>query len=211
MHLSIDSDITDFDTDQALEMCEQTFEHDIVGGIYVTRNTTRTFPTSMFFPGTSVEMAVDPTPFPVKYVATGFMAVHRRVFEKLAEDMPLLHEKDGARAFYPFYIPYIVDDDEGNPILLSEDWAFCDRARKAGFGLNINPAIRLGHVSQMVFRLEDMFYDPVKPQPCLLERPGESAQWRIGRNTDNDEEKEPETRQVRRARERSLAKASAAS
>ncbi|KKL64746.1 hypothetical protein LCGC14_2161900 [marine sediment metagenome] len=212
VHLSIDSDITDFDTDAALGMCQQTFKHDIVGGIYVTRNTTRTFPTSMFEPGTSVEMSLDPTPFPVRYVATGFMATHRRVFEKLAEDMPLLHGKDGARAFYPFYIPFIVDDDEGNPILLSEDWAFCHRAKDAGFGTYINPAIRLGHVSQMVFRLEDMFYDPVMPQPCLLERPDNTAKWRIHRSTQNDPKNgSEESRQVRRAQGRKEAKAGAAS
>ena len=212
VHLSIDSDITDFDTDATLGMCEQTFKHDIVGGIYVTRNTTRTFPTTMFEPGTSVEMALDPTPFPVRYVASGFMATHRRVFEKLAESLPLLHGKDGARAFYPFYIPFIVDDDEGNPILLSEDWAFCKRARDAGFGIYTNPAIRLGHVSQMVFRLEDMFYDPVKPQPCLLERPDNTATWRIHRSTEYDHKNgSDESRQVRRARGRKAIKAGAAS
>jgi hypothetical protein len=197
VHLSIDSDITGFTVEDTLRMCEQTMTHDIVAGVYVTRNMDRTFPTSFFEQDVEVEMAFDPTPVPARWVATGFMATHRRVFEKLAEDMPLLHAKDGARSFYPFYIPFIVNNDEGDPILLSEDYAFCERASQAGFGININPAIRLGHVGQITFRVEDMFYKPIKPHPLTIKR-HDGAQWTVK----SMEPPSQESRQVKRAKER---------
>jgi len=200
IHLSIDSDITDFTLEGTLQMCELAMTHDMVGGLYMTRSPTRTYPTSLLFQGKSMVFDQTHRAEPVKYLATGFVATHRRVFEKLAETMPLLHEKDGWRAYYPFYWPLQVDSEEGDPIGLSEDWAFSHRAREAGFGVNIDPAIRIGHMSQMLYRLEDMFYDPVHPHPVVLTRK-EGTTWRL------ESVQPPETRQMRRARERSEAKA----
>lgn len=209
VHLSIDSDIVDFDTDKTLEMCEQTMEHDIVGALYVTRSMERTFPTSFPFQGQEMLLENDPTPVPMQYLATGFMAVHRRVFEKLAEDMPLCHEKDNTRAFYPFYLPFVTDDDEGNPFLLSEDWAFSKRARDAGFGLNLNPSIRLGHASSMVYRIEDMFQEPIAQHALTLERK-DGTHWRLESAKRNGAKaQEPVTmlnRQQRRLQERAKVK-----
>lgn len=202
VHLSIDSDITDFATDKTLEMCEQAMTHDVVGGLYVTRSMERTFPTSFPFQNQEILLGNDPTPVPMEYLATGFMAVHRRVFEKLAEDLPFCHEKDGARAFYPFYLPFVKDDEEGNPFLLSEDWAFSQRARDAGFGLYLNPSIRIGHMSTMLYRIEDMFNKPIAAHALILERT-KGTHWKL-----KSAQQEPEkvSRQQRRAEERATVK-----
>lgn len=211
IHLSIDSDIVDFDTDKTMEMCEQAMTHDVVGGLYVTRSMERTFPTSFPFQGQKMLLENDPTPVPMQYLATGFMAVHRRVFEKLAEDLPLCHAKDGTRAFYPFYLPFVADDDEGEPFLLSEDWAFSQRARDAGFGLNLNPSIRLGHASSMIYRVEDMFNEPIPQHALTLERK-DGTHWRLESAARQGAEKqEPvsvQSRQQRRLQERAKVKAS---
>jgi hypothetical protein len=154
--LSLDSDITGFTKEGIDTLVEQAMTHDIVVGAYICRSRGDSYPSSTFEDGTSIEFNDDPTPQPIKWGATGCMAVHRRVFEAMAETMPLLHMKDEARCFYPFFQTLIYDHEEHGKILLSEDFAFCERARELGFTTYVNPAIRLGHVGPYIFRLEDM-------------------------------------------------------
>lgn len=177
VHLSIDSDIVGFTVEDTQKMCELAMAHDIVGAAYVCRSASRTFPASYYEDGVRVEHAFDHTPVPVRWAATGFLAVHRRVFERLAQDMRLLHEGDGERAFYPFYLPMEYEMENGEAILLSEDYAFCERAKQAGFGCFIDPAVRIGHVGQYIYRLEDTAQPQVDPQPIALTRQGK--RWRI--------------------------------
>jgi hypothetical protein len=160
----------------------------------------------------------DPTPVPVQWIASGCVAVHRRVFEAMAETMPLLHESDGIRAFYPFYQSMHYDaGGEIGKILLSEDYAFSERAKALGFTCYINPAIRIGHVGPYTYRLEDMTDDYLVNQPIAITRQG--RYWRteserrkatpeeMGRIPEGEGEAirkrfEPETRAERRRREK---------
>lgn len=180
VHLSIDSDITGFEKDQIDLMVEQAMEYSIVGAVYICRSTARTFPATFFEDEQSIEFAVDPTPQPVRWSATGCLAVHRRVFEKMVDqfEMPLLHQSDGLRAYYDFYdtMQYDAGGDVGL-IKLSEDYAFSERARQAGFTSYVNPAVRLGHIGPYIHRLEDMAQTPLKPQPVRLTHIG--RHWRI--------------------------------
>jgi hypothetical protein len=177
VHLSIDSDIVEFEKDAIDKMCEQAEKYDIVGAVYICRSTSRTFPATFFNDGGAIEFAFDPTPKPVMWVATGCLAVHRRVFEKMAETMPLLHERDGERAFHNFYHSMEYDTEEMGRILLSEDYAFSQRAKDLGFTCYINPAVRVGHMGPYAYRLEDMAQKLLEPQPLKLERRG--VHWRI--------------------------------
>lgn len=178
VHLSLDSDIVEFEKSAIDKMCEQALTHDIVGAVYICRSAARTFPATFFNDGEPIEFAFDPTPKPVQWVATGCLAVHRRVFEKIAETLPLLHERDGERAFYPFYQSMVWDEggDVGK-ILLSEDYAFSQRARNLDFTPHVNPAVRVGHVGPYAYRLEDMAQTLLEPQPLRLERRG--VRWRV--------------------------------
>lgn len=188
VHLSLDSDIVEFTKDAIDQMCEQTRKYDIVAAAYICRATARTFPSSFLEEGTRVEFNKDPTPVPVKWAATGCMAVHRRVFEKMAETMPLLHESDGPRAFYPFYQSMIWDEPEiDEKILLSEDFAFCQRAKELGFGVYINPSIRLGHMGAYVHRIEDMAQKMLAPQPMAITRQGRHYKVEYSGETESDE------------------------
>lgn len=177
VYFSLDSDIVDFNPQHIDEMVEQAVTHDIVAGVYLCKSVARTFPATLFEDETSIEFNDDPTPVEVKWAATGCIAIHRRVFEKLAETMPLLHEKDGPRAFYPFFRSSITDLEDVGPILLSEDFAFCERAREAGFKVYVNPRVRLGHMGPYVYRLEDMGQNVLTAQPLTISRSG--AHWRI--------------------------------
>ena len=194
VHLSIDSDITDFSVEDTIKLCELAMGHDIVVGAYVCRSANRTFPATFYEEGLRVDHAFDHTPVRVKWGATGFMAVHRRVFAALAKDLPLLHASDGDRAFYPFYLPMVYEDEDvGEPILLSEDYAFCQRAKEAGFGVWLDPAIRIGHLGSYIYRLEDTAQVQVDPQPLVLTREG--RRWRV-----ESIEREPENASVIRER-----------
>ncbi len=177
VHLSIDSDIVGFTHEDTKAMCEAAMEHDIVGGVYVCRSPSVTTPASFQEAGVDVEYAFSHELVPAKWLATGFLAIHRRVFEKLAEDMPLLNarEEEIGKAFYPFYLPMIYgkdDPDIGQDIELSEDWAFCQRAKEAGFSCYIDPAIRLGHIGSYTYRLEDTAQKQPEAQPLTIRREG---------------------------------------
>ena len=180
VHMSIDSDITDFTPADVQKVCEQAMTHDIVCGLYVTRSGNRQpIPTSFIEGGNDVLMGTEKDDLaPVQWGATGFMAVHRRVFEKLAEGLPLLHKSDGPRAFYPFY-QTMVWNHEGEDILLSEDYAFCQRAKDAGFGVWFNPGVRLGHIGPYPYRMEDMGMEYPDPQPLVIRRDGRGASWTV--------------------------------
>lgn len=161
--LQIDSDIV-FSREHAVQISEQAVTHDIVGGMYVTRaKGAYSKPTSMLEYERRMEFGNDPTPVPVQYVAGGFVAIHRRVFEKLAQqpDMPMLHADDPNGRFHPFFLPTWIESEHG-PVYLSEDYAVCYRAREAGFGVHINPAVRLLHLGQYAYHLEDLV-TPVAP------------------------------------------------
>lgn len=179
IHLSIDSDIVGFTVEDTRKMCELAMTYDIVAASYVCRSADRTFPASFYEDGVRVLHAFDHTPVPVKWAATGFLAVHRRVFERLSQDMQLLHREDPQeRCFYNFYgtMEY-EDEDTAGPILLSEDYAFCQRAKDAGFTCYIDPAVRIGHTGTYIYRLEDTAQPQVEPQPLALTRQGK--RWKI--------------------------------
>ena len=169
VHLSLDSDIVDFQKPAIDLMCEQAVEHGIVGAVYICRSVARTYPATFFEEGLRVEFGNDTTPVPVQWVAAGCVAVHRRVFEKMAETMPLLHEKDDKKAFYNFYHSMEWETGAGR-ILLSEDYAFSQRAKDLGFTSYINPAIRIGHIGPYTYRLEDMISQYMVNQPLALTR-----------------------------------------
>ena len=67
----------------------------------------------------------------VRYASTGFMLAHRSVFEKIPP---------------PQYQPFVYNGE-----YLSEDWAFCQRARDLGFSIYVDPVLQLGHIGFYVY------------------------------------------------------------
>ena len=153
--LTMDSDII-FARADALKLCEQAMEHDVVCGLYVTRRIDKCVPTSYFNVDVPVEIGHQRLT-PLRWGASGFMAVARRVIEKLAQDpeMPLCHEGEAWR-FHPFYLPFVAPDENGRPILLSEDYAFTQRAIDAGFGVWLNAAVDLHHKGAFFYNWRDL-------------------------------------------------------
>lgn len=176
VHLSLDSDIV-FEPGDAIAICKAALQtKGIVGGQYITRRKggRHCFPTSLLPDGVTVTYGESHELVPAKYVSGGFVAVHRKVFETLRDGpkMPLLHGKESAMAFYPFYQPFWVDGNE-EKIYLSEDWALCERARRAGLPVHLDPGVRLLHLGMHPYRLEDMLQPPLPVQEMRLTREGD--------------------------------------
>lgn len=143
----------------------------IIGGAYMTRGRAGSMPTSALTQDRRYEFGLgDPRetePVPVDYLAGGFMAVPRVVFERLAEDLPLCDE-GSALEQYPFYLPFVIQGANG-PEFLSEDFAICERARLAGFPVLLNTAVRLGHIGEETFWLEEILRRDAAPgQPLAI-------------------------------------------
>ncbi len=170
--LQVDDDIG-FSPEDAVQVAKQAMDLGIVCGAYLTRHQTQGIPTSYLEPGQSVRFfSGDPTPVQIRWAGGGFMAVHRKVYEALAEDLPLLHRNDDLR-HYPFYSTMLSQDptmSEDYPILLSEDWAFCERARKAGYSTWLNTNVRLTHFGVTAFTLENLLSAPIERQTLDVER-----------------------------------------
>lgn len=86
----------------------------------------------------------------LRYASTGFLLVRRNVVEAMAaayaeeayeESLP---ERFG-KSTYNFYNPMVITHSNGKKEYLSEDWAFCERARRLGFRIWGDINIPIGH------------------------------------------------------------------
>ena len=170
--LSVDSDIR-FSAEAALAMCEKALQKDVVGGMYVTRSI-RPQPALMLKDELPTLFASNAPMVEVQYLSTGFIATTKKPFQALADKLPLCHKTWGKESFWPFYVPYVVEWPDDGHILLSEDWAFCQRVKDAGFKLWLDPSIRLAHHGDYDFMLEDIIRPARKdPTPLRITRHAE--------------------------------------
>jgi len=102
--------------------------------------------------------------YPIKYGATGFMCTHRSVYEGIAEKLNLNKVKiwGGQHIAYPFFFP-IIENGE----YLGEDFAFCKRARDAGFELFCDTRIRLSHVGKYSYSFQ-FLQNGLKDEPSSI-------------------------------------------
>lgn len=98
---------------------------------------------------------------PAEYVSAGFLGIHRKVLEKVAEILPLTTAN-----FWPFFMPMLsAKRSDGRPEYLSEDWAFCERARNLGFKLFLDPKPCLVHNGRYAYRVIDGHSLPAAEHP----------------------------------------------
>lgn len=137
---------------------------DIVGGMYV-KKTAEAENNVVLFEGQEVTFEPQAQPVEVVSLNTGFLAIHRRVFDGIIErtkdypfghpfHVPLCHPS--SLRYRPFFQPFnwMIGDE---PRELSEDWAFCMRARAAGFKIWLDPSIILEHEGKYRYNLFDRF------------------------------------------------------
>lgn len=106
--------------------------------------------------GAPIHFGPNLPPLELRYAATGFMACHRDVIDALVPTMPLCHGNQ-PWAFWPLFLPLVIEDaPSGGHNYLSEDWAFSERARQAGFTVWLDPTVKLGHLAVVPINVSNM-------------------------------------------------------
>jgi hypothetical protein len=165
--LCLDGDI-EFEPRQIFRMCEIAYEHGIVGGAYVKRSGhTPDLAIRLLENSERIEFHEGGKLVEVDYLSTGCMAVHRRVFEAIIAQAGMEESHQSNMRFYPFFNDYIVEKRNSERFDLSEDWAFIQRARDAGFKPMLDPRVRLRHWGLYDFTLEDSVR-PLREEPGLI-------------------------------------------
>jgi SAM-dependent methyltransferase len=153
--LMVDDDLafTPEAADHITELCRA--GRDIVVGGYPTHNGSHI--ACRFPPGVrEITIGPDQPPMEITYGATGFMAISRRVIDALVADMPLCHAWE-PWSFYNLFPTLVVPtlDGEGHE-LLSEDYGFCELARRAGFHIWLDATVKLEHASTIPIGIGNM-------------------------------------------------------
>ena len=126
----------------------------IVGGLYFGRNDTHRAQVSSAFDSPTEDaryhkILKDGGDYPleeVRWVATGFMRIHRSVFETMIAEsdklFPMIKPAAAGR-HWGFFTPDRPDQ--------GEDVIFCERAKLCGIQSYLDPALLIGHVGEKVY------------------------------------------------------------
>lgn len=96
----------------------------------------------------------------ILYAAGGFTLVRSAVYEAVKEKLalPVCNAQFGA-PLVPYYLPLVKETTAG-PWYLSEDFAFSERARQAGFSVHAETRIRLKHIGRYAYQWEEAGMEP---------------------------------------------------
>lgn len=123
---------------------------DIVGGVYPVRDGScrpaiRTLELQKRFDKKKFDKQIVKVPknkvFEIEYLSTGFMLITRKCVEDVYKKHP-----------YPFQ-PYFPKGE-----YLSEDWAFCHRAKDLGYTVWADTTFELGHIGNYIYKLKKENY-----------------------------------------------------
>ena len=124
----------------------------VVGGIYPKKNA-RALACHLLDGTSNVRFGRRGGLLEIRYAPTGFLLTRRAVYERVAEQLPLCNQRFGV-PLRPYFLPLVVPDGEGH-WYLGEDFAFCERARRAGFPIMADTTVRLWHVGSYRYGWED--------------------------------------------------------
>jgi hypothetical protein len=154
--LMIDDDIV-FEPDAPERVVALARERDIVAGVYPMRDGS-----GLGHRIGGMTISQDESLVEVLHAGAGFLAVHRRVLEGLRDALPLCYE-GAPSAYWPFFMPMLIQSRGVEATLpkgvweyLSEDWAFCERARAAGFKIWLDESVHVGHLTSLEVNVDNM-------------------------------------------------------
>ena len=157
--LFIDSDMT-FEPDAVLRLMAWNQEKAIVAGAYEARKQGKVYILTLDGDKDGEVIMDEYGLVKARRVATGFMMIHRRVFEGLAAKHPEWYHQDHSSPakLYSFF-DFLTTPDG----YIGEDFLFCKRAEEAGFDIWIDPTIKLGHMGVHEF-VSDFGNDVLYPK-----------------------------------------------
>lgn len=142
--------------------------YDLIGGLFAVRGGTSL---SSFDKGENGTVHIDGKIHKYEYIASGFMGISQKLLGKMVNEIPLPLLHPNSIKFYPFFEDKEFPNREGESIYLSEDYEFCEKARKVGIDPYIDTSIQLGHLGEYIFRLQDVIDYQAKGGPKELKDP----------------------------------------
>jgi hypothetical protein len=136
--------------------------YDLIGGLYTVRYGKQ--PAS-YGTGPHGNFRLDGTVQEMRYLSTGFMGIRKRLLQKMVDELelPLCHPRLEKFKMYPFFESYPFYDEANKEwIYLSEDWGFCELARKVGVKPYLDTSVSLGHEGFKIWTVKDLPADAVK-------------------------------------------------
>lgn len=138
----------------------------LYGGVYVTRSR-EPHTAALGFPNQTMQFGPGQPALPIRYLATGFLAVPRKAltdmiahpgFETVHGKEPIVYCEQGVGSFpmYDFFRCFEIREDDDRIHYLSEDWAFCERARQCGYEVYADQSIILQHRAVVSITVADI-------------------------------------------------------
>jgi len=157
--VTVDHDVK-WNAGAALGMALKAIElNAIVGGLYCKRVEGNGWASRLKRGQTSFQVPDDRI-IEAEYVGSGFMAIPRSAVEAMLDDIDaydIVKCYDGKREYFDFYhtmrVPH-PDRDHCHEYL-SEDWALCERAKRAGVKLYIDLRPQIVHFGERGFNVGD--------------------------------------------------------
>lgn len=164
--LFIDSDIA-FHPDDAIRLLGSPIP--LIGGVYSSRHVGPGAQLNAVFPDDvgDVEFGNPDRPvYPADLLAAGFLRIKTDLLRTLADQLKLPRCNMNGSMAYPFFMP-LVADIGGEYHYLAEDYAFCYRCLNIGHRPFVDAMIRLGHIGDYAYHLEEGLGELVRRKPRL--------------------------------------------
>lgn len=154
MFIDDDIVISPFDATKLMHEAYQ-LKLPIVGAAYVTKSkeapgfAVRPLEDGKMNFGTSGQL------YKMRSISTGCMVIRREVLDKFINEKIAPFCRHGNTGYHPFFqhekmvIDGVWED-------MSEDWYFCEKARKLGFDIWCDTTIKLGHIGPYVYTWDDI-------------------------------------------------------
>lgn len=130
--------------------------YDLIGGVYPVRGASQ-----LSSYGWEGKLDVDGQIHDIEFLATGFMGISRRLLDKMVKElnMPTLNPNDWSRCYAFFEARPVLSHERekgGDPIYISEDWFFCELARKVGIRCFADTSVQVGHMREEIFTADNV-------------------------------------------------------
>ena len=93
----------------------------------------------------------------VKWLATGFSGMTRKLLQDMVDKLhlPLMNKGQDVES-YPFFEDYRYNDPDMGSMFLTEDYAFCLKARKIGVKSYLDTRIQVRHIGERAWDVSDV-------------------------------------------------------
>jgi len=161
VYVTVDHDIS-WRGGSVIAIAERALELDaIVGGLYSKRAFGQNFSSRLIPTNDALKIPSDRV-IDAQWVCTGFMAIPRCVIRKMLEDPEkamLQRCWDGKFEYWDFFHTFTLPHPNRPELqeYLSEDWAFCERARRFDIPIKIDLRPVLVHYGEHGYDIGDAF------------------------------------------------------